>query len=99
MCTQQWQRLKKTSESGALIASRARSCSGLHSAKLENNNLTFGVYEKIDERGAINTYQVTPLDTKWIDANKAIEGEPVQISDRESLHENSYVEPSQTCMR
>ena len=35
----------------------------------------FGMYEKVDEREAIAQYQVTPVDTKWIDTNKALEGE------------------------
>ena len=34
-----------------------------------------GVYEKIDEREATARYQVTPVDTKWIDTDKAFEGE------------------------
>ena len=34
-----------------------------------------GVYEKVHEREAIAQYQVTPVDTKWVDTDKAIEGE------------------------
>ena len=30
-----------------------------------------GVYEKVDEREAIAQYQVTPVDTKWVDTDKA----------------------------
>ena len=37
-----------------------------------------GVYEEVDEREAIAHYQVTPVDTKWIDTNKAFEEEPMQ---------------------
>ena len=38
-----------------------------------------GVYEKIDEKEAVATYKITPVDTKWIDTDKAFEGEPMQI--------------------
>ena len=31
-----------------------------------------GVHEKVDEREAIAQYQVTPVDTKWIDTKKSI---------------------------
>ena len=37
-----------------------------------------GVYEKVDEKEAIKKYGVTPIDTKWIDTDKAFEGEPLQ---------------------
>ena len=40
------------------------------------------VYEKVDEREATAQYQVTPVDTMWIDTNKPFEGEPVQIRSR-----------------
>ena len=30
------------------------------------------VYEKVDEREAIAQYQVTPVDTMWIDTDKAL---------------------------
>ena len=33
-----------------------------------------GVYEKVDERAAVAKYSVTPLDTKWVDTDKAFEG-------------------------
>ena len=39
---------------------------------------------------AIAQYQVTPVDTKWIDTNKAFEESPCK-SDRELLHESSKV--------
>ena len=39
------------------------------------------MYEKIDERDAIAKYQVTPVDSKWIDTNKAFE-EAIQIRSR-----------------
>ena len=39
----------------------------------------FGVCEKVDEREAIAHYQVTPVDTRWIDTDKAFEGGPMQI--------------------
>ena len=38
----------------------------------------FGVYEEVDELEDIAQYQVTPVDTKWIDTNKAFEEEPIQ---------------------
>ena len=38
-----------------------------------------GVHEKINESEAIAQYQVTPVDTKWVDTDKAFEGEPMQI--------------------
>ena len=34
----------------------------------------FGVYEKVDERATVAKYGVTPVDTKWIDTDKASEG-------------------------
>ena len=39
----------------------------------------FGMYDKVDEREALHNvqHQVTPVDTKWIDTNKAFEGEPM----------------------
>ena len=36
----------------------------------------FGMYDKVDEREAFVQHQVTPVDTKWIDTNKAFEGSP-----------------------
>ena len=41
-----------------------------------------GVYEKVDERETIAQYQVTPVDTKWVDTDKTFEGEPMQIRSR-----------------
>ena len=41
-----------------------------------------GVYEKVDEREAIAQYKVTPVDTKWIDTNKAVEVEPTNCCKR-----------------
>ena len=41
-----------------------------------------GVYEKVDERAAVGKYNVTPLDTKWVDTDKAFEVEPMQIRSR-----------------
>ena len=41
-----------------------------------------GVYEKVDEKEAIEKYGITPIDTKWIDTDKAFEGEPMQIRSR-----------------
>ena len=41
-----------------------------------------GVYEKVDEKEAVEKYGVTPVDTKWVDTDKAFEGEPMQIRSR-----------------
>ena len=38
-----------------------------------------GVYEKVDERAAVTKCNFTPVDTKWVDIDKAFEGEPRQI--------------------
>ena len=32
-----------------------------------------GVYEKVDERAAVAKYNVTPVDTKWVDTSNAFE--------------------------
>ena len=42
-----------------------------------------GVFEKADEGTAVAKYNVTPVDTKWVDTdNKALKGEPMQIRSR-----------------
>ena len=42
-----------------------------------------GVYEKIiDENEAVAQYKITPVVTKWVDTDKAFEGEPMQIRSR-----------------
>ena len=42
-----------------------------------------GVYEKVDEHAAVAKYNVTPIDTTWVDTDKAFEGEePMQILSR-----------------
>ena len=33
-----------------------------------------GVYEKVDEKEAVEKYGVTPVDTKWFDTDKAVRG-------------------------
>ena len=38
--------------------------------------------EKVDELEAIAQYQVTPVDTKWVDTDEAFEGESWQIRSR-----------------
>ena len=40
------------------------------------------MYGQVDKRKAIAKYQFTPVDTKWIDTNKAFEEEAMQISSR-----------------
>ena len=47
-----------------------------------------GVYDKVDERAALAKYTVTPVNTKWVDTDKAFEEEPV----------SSTVGTGQTCM-
>ena len=46
-----------------------------------------GVYEKVDEKEAREKYGITPIDTKWIDTDKAFEGEPMQIRSRNCARE------------
>ena len=46
-----------------------------------------GMYEKVDERDALSRYQVTPVDTKWIDTIKAFEEGPMQIRSRLAARE------------
>ena len=41
-----------------------------------------GVYEKVDEKEAVEKYGVTPVDTKRVDTDKAFEGDPMQIRSR-----------------
>ena len=38
-----------------------------------------GVYGKVDERTGVAKYNVTPVDTKWVDTDKAFEGKPMLI--------------------
>ena len=35
--------------------------------------------EKVDERTAVAKFNVTPVDTEWVDTGKAFEEEPKQI--------------------
>ena len=41
-----------------------------------------GVHEKVAEKGAVEKYGITLVDTKWVDTYKAFEGEPMQIRPR-----------------
>ena len=41
-----------------------------------------GVHEKVDEKEAVEKYGITPVDTKWVDTDKAFEGEATQIRSR-----------------
>ena len=36
-----------------------------------------GVYEKVGEKEAVEKNGITPVDTKWVDTDKAFGGEPV----------------------
>ena len=38
--------------------------------------------KKVDEGAAVAKYNVTPVDTKWVDTDKAFEGEPMQLRSR-----------------
>ena len=64
-----------------------------------------GVYVKVDEKEAVQKYGVTPVDTKWVDTDKAFEGEPMQIRSRMCAREfKSDDRPDlyatgQTCMQ
>ena len=40
------------------------------------------VYEKVDEKEAVEKYGVTPVDTKWVGTDKAFEGNQMQIRSR-----------------
>ena len=57
-----------------------------------------GVYEKVDEKEAVEKYGVTPIDTKWVDTDKAFEGGQCK-SDHEFVRETSKVMTGQTCMQ
>ena len=46
-----------------------------------------GVYEEVDEKEAFEKYGITPVDTKWVDRDKAFEGEPMQIRSRMCVRE------------
>ena len=41
-----------------------------------------GVSQKVDEHAAVAKYIVTPIDTKWIDTDRAVEEEPMQVRPR-----------------
>ena len=41
-----------------------------------------GVYEEVNERAAVAKYNVTPVDSKWVDTDKAFQEEPMQIRSR-----------------
>ena len=41
-----------------------------------------GVHEKVDERAAVAKYNVTPVDTNWVNTDNPFEGEPTQIRSR-----------------
>ena len=41
-----------------------------------------GVHRKVDEKEAVKKCSITPVDAKWVDTEKASEGEPMQIRSR-----------------
>ena len=51
------------------------------------------VYEKVDEKEAFEKYGVTPIDTKWVDTDKAFEEEPMQIRSRICAREYAGTPP------
>ena len=55
------------------------------------------VYEKVDEKEAVEKYGISPVDTKWVDTDKAIEGSQCK-SDHECVRESSKAMIGQTCM-
>ena len=58
------------------MTSLAKNCRGVQCAKLKYLR-DLGVYEQVDEKEAVEKYGITPIDTKWIDTDKAFEGEPM----------------------
>ena len=65
------------------MTSSARNCRGTQCARLVELKLKYlrdiGVYEKVGEKEAVAKHGITPVDTKWVDTDKAFEGEPMQI--------------------
>ena len=57
----------------------------------------FGVHEKVDEKEAVEKYGVTPVDTKWVDTDKAWWSQCK--SDHECVRESSKVMTGQTCVQ
>ena len=57
-----------------------------------------GVCEKVDEHAAVAKYNITPIDTKWVDTDKAFEGANANPFTN-SLPENSRAGTGQTCVR
>ena len=57
-----------------------------------------GVCEKVDERAAVAKYNVTPVDTKWVDTDKAFKESQCKYV-HELLPESPKAETVQTCMR
>ena len=55
-----------------------------------------GVYEKVDEKEAVEKYGITLVATKWADTDKPFEGEPTQI---ECARQSSKVMIGQICMQ
>ena len=41
-----------------------------------------GLFEKVYEKEMVTKYGITPVDTKWVDTDKAFEGESIQIRSR-----------------
>ena len=58
-----------------------------------------GVYEKVDERTAATKYKVTPVDTKWVDTDRAFEVRACANPFTNWWQRVSKAEIGQTCMR
>ena len=71
------ERLRKNNNTSyALVTSPAENFPWHEVRKAREKELAYvrdlRMSEKVDERYAIAQYQVTPVDTKWIDTNKSI---------------------------
>ena len=62
---------------------------------MESKNLRdLGEFEKVDERQSIAKYQLIPIDTKRIDTDQALEGEPARefkSGERPDLYAESHL--------
>ena len=81
--TQSWRTQKKHKNENKTLYVSTMSPARRKARELELKYLRdHGVYEKVDEKEAVEKYRVTPIDTKLIDTDKAFEGESMQIRSR-----------------
>ena len=85
--TRYWQRLKRNYKMSYAFDDVTSKEFPWHAVrKALEQELTYprdvGMYEEVDEREDIAQYQVTPVDTKWVDTDRACEEEPMQIRSR-----------------